>query len=51
MPGATAKRTKIINFLIGRTIEVKMMDRLIYFWGRECPHCAKLHPVVEDASK
>ena len=51
MPGATAKRTKIINFLIGRTFEVKMMDRLIYFWGRECPHCAKLHPVVEDASK
>lgn len=27
------------------------MDRLIYFWGRECPHCAKLSPVVEEASK
>jgi thiol-disulfide isomerase/thioredoxin len=25
-------------------------DRLIFFWGRECPHCAKLHPTVTEAS-
>ena len=25
-------------------------DRLIFFWGRECPHCAKLHPIVTEAS-
>lgn len=48
---AIAKRTKIINNIIGRSSEVKKMDRLIYFWGKECPHCAKLHPVVEDAAK
>lgn len=26
-------------------------DRLIFFWGRECPHCAKLHPVVREAAQ
>jgi len=25
-------------------------NRLIFFWGRECPHCAKLHPIVNEAS-
>lgn len=25
-------------------------NRLIFFWGRECPHCAKLHPIVTDVS-
>ena len=25
-------------------------DRLIFFWGRECPHCAKLHPTVTELS-
>jgi|ADurb_Met_02_Slu_FD_contig_31_801025_length_1191_multi_4_in_0_out_0_3 thiol-disulfide isomerase/thioredoxin len=25
--------------------------RLIFFWGRECPHCAKLHPVVDEVSE
>jgi thiol-disulfide isomerase/thioredoxin len=24
-------------------------NRLIFFWGRECPHCAKLHPIVNEA--
>ncbi|MBI0584023.1 MAG: hypothetical protein ISF22_07325 [Methanomassiliicoccus sp.] len=23
-------------------------NRLIFFWGRECPHCAKLHPTVTE---
>ncbi|NLI73586.1 MAG: hypothetical protein GX369_02270 [Euryarchaeota archaeon] len=26
-------------------------NRLIFFWGRECPHCAKLHPVVNEVSQ
>ncbi|NLK24973.1 MAG: thioredoxin family protein [Euryarchaeota archaeon] len=26
-------------------------ERLIFFWGRECPHCAKLHPIVQEASE
>lgn len=26
-------------------------DRLIFFWGRECPHCAKLHPIVTEVSE
>jgi len=25
-------------------------DRLIFFWGRECPHCARIHPVVREAA-
>jgi len=25
-------------------------NRLIFFWGRECPHCAKIHPTVNDVS-
>lgn len=23
-------------------------ERLLFFWGRECPHCAKLHPIVTE---
>jgi hypothetical protein len=26
-------------------------ERLIFFWGRECPHCAKLHPTVTEVSE
>ncbi|WP_019176945.1 YbbN family protein [Methanomassiliicoccus luminyensis] len=26
-------------------------QRLIFFWGRECPHCAKIHPLVGEVSK
>lgn len=26
-------------------------DRLLFFWGRECPHCAKLHPTVTEISQ
>lgn len=26
-------------------------NRLIFFWGRECPHCAKLHPIVTEVSE
>jgi len=26
-------------------------ERVIFFWGRECPHCAKLHPVITEASQ
>ena len=26
-------------------------QRLIFFWGRECPHCAKLHPIVREVAK
>jgi thiol-disulfide isomerase/thioredoxin len=25
-------------------------NRLIFFWGRECPHCAKLHPIVNEVN-
>jgi hypothetical protein len=25
-------------------------NRLLFFWGRECPHCAKLHPTVTEVS-
>jgi hypothetical protein len=25
-------------------------NRLLFFWGRECPHCAKLHPTVNEIS-
>ncbi len=24
-------------------------ERVLFFWGRECPHCAKLHPLVTEA--
>lgn len=28
-------------------IEMAEEKRLIWFYGRECPHCKQLHPIVE----
>ncbi|QLH74053.1 MAG: thioredoxin family protein [Methanomassiliicoccales archaeon] len=29
----------------------KKGERLIWFWGRECPHCKQIRPTVEQLEK
>ncbi len=31
--------------------EVKKMNKLIMFWGRECPHCKNMIPYVDKLEK